>query len=378
MEEPKNRETEINEEEELESVLPSTNPAEAARAAGLYYVMEGEPGYTRKRQGRGFIYLDSSGKRVTNPRLIERFKALVIPPAWAEVWICRRPNGHIHVTGRDARGRKQYRYHLDWSAIRSQTKFSRMALFGQHLPTIRARVAADLRRPRLSHEKVTALVVRLLEQTLIRVGNQEYARHNQSYGLTTLLDDHIKVEGSRVILEFTGKRGKPFEIEMRSRQMSRLVKRCQDLPGQQLFQYLDEDGICCQALTSGDVNDYLRETTSEDFSAKDFRTWGGTLLAAMELYQRGPAHSEKHASRQIVQVVKDVASALNNTPTICRQYYIHPAVLHAYRDGSLFTVMTHAMQAAPPHQDPDPDSPDLSAEEQAVLELLQWHAKAAQ
>jgi DNA topoisomerase I len=357
-------------EEAFESPLSPTDPIDAAEAAGLRYIMEGEPGYTRKRKGRGFIYLDPKGKQVTNPQLIARFKALVIPPAWSDVWICRRQNGHIQVTGRDVKGRKQYRYHADWNEIRSQTKFGRMSLFGQHLPAIRARVTADLRRTRLSHEKVTALVVRLLEQTLIRVGNQEYARQNQSYGLTTLLDDHITVNGSRVSLEFTGKRGKQFEIEMRNRSLAQLVKRCQDLPGQRLFQYLDENGECCQAISSGDVNTYLRETTGQDFTAKDFRTWGGTVLAAMALFQRGPAESERNADKQIVQVIKEVAAALNNTPTICRKYYIHPGILAAYRDGSLFTSMTQALHAGAAQEIEDPDQSQLTVEEQAVLQLI--------
>jgi DNA topoisomerase I len=368
MEDLNNRDLEF--EDENENGITPADPVEAAQAAGLYYVMEGEPGYNRKRKGRGFIYLDPKGKQVTSPRLIQRFKDLVIPPAWSEVWICRRPNGHIQVTGRDTRGRKQYRYHTDWGETRSQTKFSRMAQFGKHLPAIRARVAQDLRRTRLSNEKVTALVVRLLEQTLIRVGNQEYARMNQSYGLTTLLDDHITITGSRVSIEFTGKRGKPMEIQMRDRRLAQLVKRCQDLPGQRLFQYLDENGQCCQTITSGDVNNYLREATGQDFSAKDFRTWGGTVLAAMELYQRGPAENEKKADKQIVQVIKDVAAALNNTPTICRKYYIHPAILDAYRDGSLFTTMAQCLQEGAAVEVENPDENKLTVEEQAVLKLL--------
>ena len=331
-------------EEIEEQYLDPSDPMEAAEAAGLYYVMNGESGFTRQKQEDVFIYLDSAGRQVTSPKQLERFKALVIPPAWTEVWICRRPNGHIQVTGRDAKGRKQYRYHPDWSQIRSRTKFNRIVQFGEALPAIRAQVDEDLRRQGLPHEKVTALVIRLLEQTLIRVGNQEYALQNNSYGLTTLLDDHVTIEGSRVMMEFTGKRGKAFEVDLQSRRLARLVKRCQELPGQRLFQYLDENGQCCQSLTSGDVNEYLRGVTGQDFSAKDFRTWGGTVTAAVELYQLGMPADEKAAEKHIVQVVKRVAETLGNTPTICRNYYIHPGILDAYRDGSLFKSMAEALQ----------------------------------
>jgi DNA topoisomerase I len=355
----------FDEEVAAELLLPA-DPIEAAESAGLYYVMDGEPGFTRKKQGKHFIYNDPLGKPVTSPKQLARFKALVIPPAWSDVWICRRANGHIQATGRDSKGRKQYRYHPDWSEIRSLTKFGRILQFGEALPTIRTRVAQDLRSQHLRHRKVSALVVRLLDQTLIRIGNQEYARLNRSYGLTTLLDDHITVNGSRMKMTFVGKRGKQFDIDLFDRRLASLVKRCQDLPGQQLFQYLDENGQCCQAITSGDVNQYLRESSGQDFSAKDFRTWGGTVLAAIELYQLGPAENEKEADRQIVQVVKRVAEALGNTPTICRKYYIHPAVFEAYRDGTLFIEINRALQKAS-----DQGADGLTLDEQAVLHLLQ-------
>lgn len=347
-----------------EDGLPGS-PWEAAEAAGLVYVMDREPGYSRVKTGEDFIFLDPKGQPVTSVRLLNRFRKLVIPPAWTEVWICRRPNGHIQVTGRDKKGRKQYRYHPDWNELRSLTKFSRMVPFGQSLPAIRARVDEDLRRPRLSHEKVVALVVRLLEFTLIRVGNQEYARANASYGLTTLLDQHIDVQGSRMMFQFVGKRGKPFEIDLRDPRLARLVRRCQELPGQRLFQYPDENGQCCQAITSGDVNTYLREAAGQEFSAKDFRTWGGTVLAATELYQRGPANDEKEADKQIVQVVKTVSGALNNTPAVSRKYYVHPGVLDAYRDASLFEVMGNTLRTAKGLEETG-----LAVEEQAVLDLL--------
>lgn len=352
-------------DEGLEDNLPPTDPVEAAQAAGLYYVMDGEPGYTRRAENGHFIYLDLKGQPVTSERQLKRLKALVIPPAWNEVWICCRPNGHIQATGRDKKGRKQYRYHADWNAIRSLSKFTRVVAFGEALPGIRAQVDQDLRGARLTHARVVALVVRLLERTLIRIGNQEYARQNNSYGLTTLLDDHVAIDGSRVRMEFIGKRGKRFEVDLRDRRLTNLLKRCQDLPGQRLFQYVDENGDCCQSITSGDVNTYLRQVSGQDFTAKDFRTWGGTALAAVELYHRGPADDEKQAEKQIVEVVKAVSEALGNTPAVCRAYYIHPAILDAYRDSSLFDAMTGALQHAK-----EPGETGLSVDEQAVLEVL--------
>ncbi len=351
--------------EGLDDDLPPTDPIEAAQAAGLYYVMDGEPGFTRRLEKGHFVYVDLKGQPITSAKKLERLKTLVIPPAWSDVWICCRPNGHIQATGRDKKGRKQYRYHPDWNAIRSQSKFGRITAFAEALPTIRARVDQDLRGQKLTHDKVVALVVRLLERTLIRIGNQEYARQNNSYGLTTLLDNHIAVEGSRMRMAFVGKRGKQFDIDLRDRRLTSLVKRCQELPGQRLFQYLDENGQCCQSVTSGNVNSYLREITGQEFTAKDFRTWGGTTLAALELYRSGPAEDDKQAEKQIVQVVKTVAGALGNTPTICRGYYIHPAILDAYRDGSLFEVMSSVLQQALA-----PEEGGLTVDEHAVLHLL--------
>lgn len=350
---------------EVEDVLLPADGMEAAQAAGLYYVMVGEPGYTRKLKRRSFVYLDWKNRPETSTKQLARIKALVIPPAWTDVWICRHQNGHIQATGRDKKGRKQYRYHVEWNAIRSQTKFSRMVDFGEALPTIRAQVDADLRRQKMTHEKVLALVLRLLDRTLIRVGNQEYARANRSYGLTTLLDDHITVEGSLIMMDFNGKRGKHYEVDLHDRRLAALVKRCQDLPGQRLFQYVDELGQCCQAVTSGDVNTYLRLAAGQDFSAKDFRTWGGTVLAAFELYQLGPAEDEKQADKNIVGVIKTVSDVLGNTPAVCRKYYIHPAVLEAYHDASLFEGLGVALQ-----QVREPAEAGLTVGEQAVLQLL--------
>lgn len=312
-------------------------PVALAEAADLVYVTDSEPGYHRRRVGRGFTYVDEAGKRVTNPALRQRFDELVIPPAWREVWLCANPNGHLLATGRDEAGRKQYIYHPRWTALRDQAKYERLRLFGEALPKLRQEVEQDLRQRTLSCEKVTALVVNLLEETLIRVGNEEYARQNETYGLTTLQDGHVLVEGAEVIFEFRGKSGKDHEIALTDRRLARLVRACQELPGQHLFQYLDEMGSAC-GLTSTQVNSYLRTVTGCDFTAKDFRTWGGTVLAASLLHQSGPSDNEKASERQIVQVVKEVAARLGNTPAVCRQHYIHPAILDAYRNHTLFDV----------------------------------------
>lgn len=348
----------------LADALPPTDPEKAALVAGLFYVEEGTPGFRRKRQGRGFTYLDPQGRRISDTQLRERFEALVIPPAWTEVWICPDPNGHIQVTGRDEKGRKQYIYHAEWDQLRNLTKFNRLILFGEALPLIRERVDQDLRARKLSHTKVLALVVSLLESTLIRIGNPEYARQNQSYGLTTMLNEHIDINGSRVTFQFRGKSGKEQEIDLYDRRLARAIQRIQELPGQHLFQFIDENGACCQTISSHDVNDYLRETTGQDFTAKEFRTWGGTVHALIVLSGYGPAENEKAAQKNIVQAVKEVATTLGNTPAVCRKYYIHPAILQAYQDGRLFTAVEQAQEqmAVSPYA--------LDADETAVISLL--------
>lgn len=305
-----------------------------AKAAGLRYVSDQQPGYQRRRRGRGFAYYDWSGKVVTDAKLRQRFEQLVIPPAWHDVWICRQEDGHILAVGRDEAGRKQYIYHPEWARVRDQVKYSKLLHFGEALPEIRQRVAADLRQRKLTRTKVTALVIALMEQTFIRIGNDEYARHNDSYGLTTLQDDHVHFDHNTVIFEFRGKSGKEHEIALRDKRLATLVKVCQELPGQRLFQYYDEHGNLA-ALTSTDVNAYLREVTGFDFTAKDFRTWGGTIMAARLLHECGSAKSEREAKKQIVAAVKGVANALGNTPTVCRQSYIHPAILTAYERDQL-------------------------------------------
>lgn len=348
-----------------DSTAPVLDPTEAARAAGLRYVSDCDPGIRRERlKDGGFRYAGVDGEPVTSAKVLARIEKLRIPPAWDDVWICARPNGHIQATGRDARGRKQYRYHADWNATRSQTKYDRLLAFGEALPALRVRIDADLSRRGLPREKVLATVLSLMDTTLIRVGNKEYARANQSYGLTTLRDKHVTAEGATIRFHFVGKSGQQHAIDVRDRRLARIVKRCRDIPGYQLFQYYDEDGAR-QDVSSGDVNDYLREVTGAEFSAKDFRTWGGSVLAAMTLCALEPAESEPATRRNVVQAVKEVAAALGNRPATCRKYYIHPAVLEGYSAGTLPDDWSAAVAAAEAQP-----SPGLSAEEAALMTIL--------
>jgi len=312
----------------------AVDPVRSARAAGLRHVTDDEPGIRRVPRGEGFVYVDPQGRRIKDRETLERIRKLAIPPAWTDVWICPRPNGHLQATGRDARGRKQYRYHPGWREVRDETKFGRMSAFGAALPKIRARVERDLAVRGLPREKVLATVVKLLETTLIRVGNREYARHNNSFGLTTLRDRHVDVAGARLRFEFRGKSGKEHSVEVADRRLARIVRQCRDLPGQKLFQYLDENGER-QHVSSEDVNDYLRETTGEELSAKDFRTWGGTVLALSALLDVGPCASQKDANKAVVETLKQVADQLGNRPAICRKYYVHPVVIQAFLEGAL-------------------------------------------
>src|SRR5579871_3172077 len=307
-------------------------PIAAARDAGLRYVLDVAPGIRRRRAGRGFRYLGPDGQPLRDPKVLRRIKALAIPPAWTDVWIAPIPNAHLQATGRDARGRKQYRYHPCWRAVRDAAKYEHMLAFGEALPTLRARIAQDLERPGLPREKVLALVVRLLDMTLIRVGNEEYARANQSFGLTTLRTHHAQVEGTRIRFQFRGKSGKEWSVVVTDRRLSRVVRRCQELPGHELFQYVDAEGQQ-HAIGSEDVNAYLRELCGADFTAKDFRTWAGTLLAAQELAKIGPAETEREATHHLVAVIKRVAQHLGNTPAVCRACYVHPGVIEAYLAG---------------------------------------------
>jgi len=304
-----------------------------AHHARLRFVTDRRPGLRRVRRGNGFRYLTADGKPAKRVEL-KRIRELAIPPAWEQVWICPHPDGHVQATGRDAKGRKQYRYHPQWHAVRTETKFHRLAGFGRALPRIRRRVARDLRRRGLPREKVVAVVVRLLEQTHIRVGNPEYADENQSFGLSTMRNRHVAVRGQRLEFRFRGKSGKFHQIDFTNPRLARIVKRCQDLPGYDLFQYLDDAGEI-HSLTSEDVNDYLRAIAGEEFSAKDFRTWAGTIRAAHILQHHDGDDNEEPTEAALVGAIDEVAAALGNTRAVCRKYYIHPSIIDAYLDGTL-------------------------------------------
>ncbi len=319
---------------------------EVAEAAGLVYVHDDEDaGIRRVKRGAGFSYLDAAGAKITDPKLIARIQALAIPPAYTEVWICRSARGHIQATGRDQRGRKQYRYHDRWVQARAETKFARMAAFGRALPGLRARLGHDLSRPGLPREKVVATVVRLLEATMIRVGNDEYARENKSFGLTTLRSRHLDLDGAELRFEFRGKSGVQHRAKIHDRRLARIVRSIQELPGQRLFQYLDAEGQR-RAVESGDVNAYIREATDEDFTAKDFRTWGGTLAAAKALALHRAPHTAQEAKKTIALCVRATAGLLGNTPAVCRSAYIHPAVLDAFIDRRLPEIFAEVEGAA--------------------------------
>lgn len=311
-----------------------TDPVESAKAAGLRYVSDDRPGIRRKPDGKGFTYLDTNGEPIRDETILERIKSLAIPPAWEEVWICPSPNGHIQVTARDAKGRKQYRYHPSWREVRDETKYGRLVEFAKVIPKIRQRVMKDLRLAEMPREKILATIVRLLETTFIRIGNEEYARTNQSFGLTTMRNRHVDVTGNRLKFQFRGKSGKYHSITLTDPRVARVIKRCQDLPGQELFQYVDETGEN-QTINSADVNQYLREISGQDFTAKDFRTWAGTVLAACALTEFEGYESETQAKKNIVAAIQTVAEQLGNTPAVCRKCYVHPAVLDAYLQGEL-------------------------------------------
>jgi DNA topoisomerase-1 len=295
-------------------------------------------GIRRETGPLGFKYIGANGKVIRNAAELKRIRSLAVPPAWTDVWICADPRGHLQATGRDAKGRKQYRYHSEWRASRDETKFDRMQEFAAALPDIRKRTAADLARPGLPREKVLATVVQLLEKSLIRVGNDEYARTNRSFGLTTLRNQHVDVRGSTLKFEFRGKSGVRHSVDVNDKHLARIVKQCRDLPGQELFQYIDDDGTH-QDVTSQDVNAYLKEITGEDFTAKDFRTWAGTVLAATALREFDAPTSMTHGKKNVVQAIEAVAGILGNTPAVCRKSYIHPVVVEGYMDGWLGDVM---------------------------------------
>jgi len=353
------------------------DPLQSAKSAGLRYVTGEGPGIGRRRAGKGFVYIGVDGKPARNKATLERIRSLVIPPAWKNVWICPMENGHIQAVGRDAQGRKQYRYHPRYREVRDEAKYGRMLAFGAVLPRIRKQVDEDLAAPGLPQRKVIAAIVRLLDETCIRIGNDEYAKSNKSYGLTTLKDQHVDVRGDQVRLHFRGKSKQDHDITLRDRRLARIVKQLEDLPGQELFQYRNEDGEYVK-VDSTDVNNYLREVTQEDFTAKDFRTWHGTGHMAQQLAALGPAESETDAKRKIVEAVKITAKRLGNRPAACRKYYIHPAIFDSYAENTLFEAMKgiracSASSAAP-----------LRAEELVVMRLVEaWaaassrHAKAS-
>ncbi|HEY1578568.1 MAG TPA: DNA topoisomerase IB [Terracidiphilus sp.] len=346
------------------------DPVESSKLAGLRYVADSSPGITRRRRGKSFQYFDPDGKPIRDKEVIARIKSLAIPPAWTNVWICPRTNGHLQATGRDAKGRKQSRYHPRWREVRDETKYERMRLFGETLPAIRERVESDLALRDLPREKVLATIVRLLETTFIRVGNEEYAKENHSYGLTTMRTKHVDVNGSTVRFKFQGKSGKRHMIDISDRRLARIVKRCLDLPGYELFQYVDDDGTA-HSIDSADVNEYLRGITEQPFTAKDFRTWAGTVLACFELRTFIDCESQTQAKRNIVEAVKKVAERLGNTPAVCRKCYIHPAVLDCYLSGDLIKILETAEKkiAKTEHS--------LREEEEQLMFLLERRLKAA-
>jgi DNA topoisomerase-1 len=338
-----------------------TDPVESAKAAGLRYVDDQQPGLRRRRRGKNFIILDADGGRTDDMDTLRRVRSLAIPPAWRDVWICPSAHGHLQATGRDARGRKQYRYHPRWRAARDETKYARLVPFARALPALRARVDADLARPGLCREKVLATVVRLLETTFIRVGNEAYARSNKSFGLTTMRGRHVDVRGARMRFDFRGKSGRRHEVDVTDLRVARVVRRCQELPGQELFRYVDEAGTA-HAVDSADVNAYLREATAEDFTAKDFRTWAGTVLAALALRDVKAAGSAARARTNVLRAIERVARQLGNTPAVCRKCYVHPQVIEAYMDGT--TLPAAARRRTTPRLG------RLRPEETAVLRLL--------
>jgi len=311
-----------------------TVPAAELQAHRLSYVSDLDPGIRRRKAGHGFNYIDPDGKPVTAEPTLDRIRKLAIPPAWTDVWIAPTERGHIQATGRDVKGRKQYRYHARWREVRDASKYDRLIAFGRALPRLRSRVDRDLARHGLPREKVLAAVVRVMEMTLIRVGNEEYAKSNRSFGLTTLRDRHAKIGSTKATFEFRGKSGKVHVTGFSDRRLARILKACQDLPGQRLFQYVDDEGER-RTVESADVNAYLREALGDDFSAKDFRTWAGTVAAARALTALPECAERGDAKARTVTCVKAVAGLLGNTPAVCRKAYIHPAILAAYEAGDL-------------------------------------------
>ncbi|HEY1747160.1 MAG TPA: DNA topoisomerase IB [Xanthobacteraceae bacterium] len=340
------------------------DPRDAAESAGLRYVSDGRPGIRRRRSGKGFAYTRADGSKLSEPDVLKRIKALAIPPAWTDVWISPFADGHLQATGRDARERKQYRYHARFREIRQSTKYEHVVAFADALPAIRKRVHEHMGLRGLPREKVLATVIHLLETTLIRIGNDDYAKQNNSYGLTTLKNRHVAVDGNEVRFRFTGKSGKQWSLRVRDRRVAKIIKACQELPGQELLQYLDDAGDC-QDVTSSDVNSYLKEITGKDITAKDFRTWAGTVLAAMALNEVESFDSAAQAKRNLRTAIEKVATRLGNTPTVCRKCYVHPEVLSSYMDGNLVLELKSKAES-----ELRGGVQNLKPEEAAVLALL--------
>ncbi|HUP39245.1 MAG TPA: hypothetical protein VM115_03925 [Vicinamibacterales bacterium] len=337
--------------------------SKVAKAIGLHYVVDAEPGVTRTRRGKTFAYRDAKGRPVRDAQTLDRIRSLVIPPAWEHVWICARADGHIQATGRDARGRKQHRYHPDWTSARHESKYGQMIDFARALPAIRKRVQADLKSAPLSRPYVLATVVLLLEKTLIRIGNKEYARANNSFGLTTLLDQHVQIQGATVTFHFRAKSGVMQTIEVQDPSLARIVKRCRQLPGEALFQYVDDKGKR-QTVDSSAVNAYLRDITGRSFTAKNFRTWAATVLAAKAVCGLPECTSDTAFKRNIVRAIDAVAAKLGNTRAVCRSSYIHPGVFDGYRAGATIAGVK-----------PGPRMAHLTADEAAVLAMLKSRAR---
>ena len=341
----------------------------SAKAAGLVYVSDKTPGITRKRRGKSFVYLDANGKTVTDPATLLRIKSLVIPPAWEDVWICSKSNGHLQVTGRDAKGRKQSRYHPDFRSVRDEAKYDKVLQFAAALPKLRRTVAKHIELPGLPREKVMAAIVRLLERTLIRIGNDTYAQENGSYGLTTIRNKHAKVNGKTIHFNFVGKSGVPHQIDVDAPKVARIIRKCQELPEQELFEYIDDDGQR-RDVKSDDVNAYLKEVTGQDFTAKDFRTWAGTVLAAEALQEFEKFDSQAQAKKNVVKAIERVAQRLGNTKAVCRKCYVHPTILNSYMDGNLIEQLKGRAEKELKH------AGRLPPQEAAVVALLQQNLKS--
>ncbi|AMR33329.1 DNA topoisomerase I [Mucilaginibacter sp. PAMC 26640] len=340
------------------------DPKITAKAVGLRYVSDSAPGFTRKKSGKGWSFYDTDAKLVKDKVLVKRFSQLVIPPAYTNVWISPHENGHLQFTGTDAAGRKQYRYHPYWNKIRNQSKYHRLQTFAAHLPAIRAQVDHDLAKHDLGHDKVVALVVRLMELTSIRVGNESYKKLYGSFGLTTLLDKHVEIDGSKINFEFKGKKGVFHKVALQSKKLAKLVKQCRDIPGKELFQYYNADGSRC-TIGSGDINNYLKDITGEDFTAKDFRTWAGSVSALYAFKEAGEFDTITECRKKIVSVLDEVAINLGNTRTVCKKYYVHPTVIKSYEEGTIFKYIAELDESK------DIKSSELNLAEKALLKLLE-------